>query len=39
MYMLPAVYAFMMPEAAEALAEHPAVAYVEPDWPAELAED
>ena len=33
MSMLPVVFAFMTPEAAEALAEHPAVAYVEPDWP------
>jgi hypothetical protein len=35
MSMLPAVYAFMTPEAAEALAGHPTVAYVEPDWPLE----
>jgi hypothetical protein len=39
MTMLPVVDAFMTPEAAEALAEHPAVRYVEPNWPAELAED
>ena len=37
--MLPAAAAFMTPEAAEALAEHPAVRHVEPDWPGELAED
>jgi hypothetical protein len=35
MSMLPVVDAFMTPEAAEALAEHPAVRYVEPDWPLE----
>ena len=35
MSMLPAVYAFMTPEAAEALGEHPAVRFVEPDWPLE----
>jgi len=39
MSMLPVVFAFMTPEAAEALAGHPAVRYVEPDWPVELAED
>ena len=39
MTMLPGVDAFMTPEAAEALVEHPAVRYVEPDWPVELAED
>ena len=39
MSMLPAVYAFMMPEAAEALAKEPAVRYVEPDWPVYPAED
>jgi hypothetical protein len=32
---LPVVDAFMMPEAAEALAEHPSVRCVEPDWPLE----
>jgi hypothetical protein len=36
---VPAVAAFMTPEAAEVLAEHPAVRYVEPDWPGELDED
>jgi len=36
MSMLPAVYAFMTPEAAEALGEHPGVRFVEPDWPLEL---
>ena len=35
MSMLPAVDAFMTPEAAEALGEHPAVRFVEPDWPLE----
>ena len=35
MSMLPAVYAFMTPEAAEALGEPPAVRFVEPDWPLE----
>jgi len=39
MTMLPIVDAFMSPEAAEMLAEHPAVRHVEPDWPAEPAED
>jgi hypothetical protein len=39
MTMLPVVDAFMTPEAAEALAQHPAVRYVEPDWPVELDED
>ena len=33
MSMLPAVYAFMTPEAAEALGEQPAVRFVEPDVP------
>jgi hypothetical protein len=37
--MLPVVDAFMTPEAAEALAAHPAVRYVEADWPVEPAED
>ena len=35
MSMLPVVDAFMTPEAAEALGEHPAVRFVEPDWPLE----
>ena len=39
MSMLPVVAAFMMPEAAEALAGHPAVAYVEPDWPVGFPEN
>ncbi len=36
MWMLPVVDAFMTPEAAEALAEHPTVRYAEPDWPLEM---
>jgi len=39
MSMLPVVDAFMTPEAAEALAEHPAVRYVEADSPVYLPED
>ena len=39
MSMLPVVFAFMTPEAAEALAGHPAVAYVEPDWPVGFPEN
>jgi len=39
MSMLPVVDAFMTPEAAEALAGHPTVAYVEPDWPVGFPEN